>query len=72
MTSKRSYGSLTDELRHLREELRSMVAPPKPNPTRAFLHRHLAASRESAPPRRTHEAPDKPRRRRKPKPDGSR
>ena len=30
---------LTDELRQLREELRSMVAPPKPNPTRAFLHR---------------------------------
>lgn len=30
---------LTDELRHLREELKSMVAPPKPNPTRAFLHR---------------------------------
>jgi len=30
---------LTDELRRLREELRGMVAPPKPNPTRAFLHR---------------------------------
>jgi hypothetical protein len=30
---------LTDELRHLREELKGMVAPPKPNPTRAFLHR---------------------------------
>jgi hypothetical protein len=31
---------LTDELRQLREELRNMVAPPKSNPTRAFLHRH--------------------------------
>jgi len=30
---------LTDELKKLREELRGMVAPPKPNPTRAFLHR---------------------------------
>jgi len=30
---------LTEELRKLREDLRGMVAPPKPNPTRAFLHR---------------------------------
>jgi len=30
---------LTDELRELREELRSMVTPRKPNPSRAFLHR---------------------------------
>jgi hypothetical protein len=31
---------LTDELRRLRQELRSMVAPPKAqNPSRAFLHR---------------------------------
>jgi len=30
---------LTEQLRHLREELRSMVAPPKRNPSRAFLHR---------------------------------
>jgi len=31
---------LTNELRQLREELRDMVTPPKPSPTRAFLHRH--------------------------------
>jgi len=63
---------LTDELRHLREELRSMVAPPKPNPTRAFLHRQSwPPPRESAPPPQA-EAPDKPRPRRKPKPGGSR
>lgn len=31
---------LTDELKRLREELRGMVEPRKPNPTRAFLHRH--------------------------------
>ena len=30
---------LTGELKQLREELRNMVAPPKPNPSRAFLHR---------------------------------
>ena len=31
---------LTGDLKKLREELRDMVAPRKPNPTRAFLHRH--------------------------------
>jgi len=63
---------LTDELRHLREELRSMVAPPKPNPTRAFLHRQSwPPPRENAAPPHA-EAPDKPRRRRRAKPDGSR
>jgi hypothetical protein len=30
---------LTDELKSLRQELSDMVAPPKQNPTRAFLHR---------------------------------
>jgi hypothetical protein len=30
---------LTGELKRLREELRAMVSPPKPNPSRAFLHR---------------------------------
>lgn len=30
---------LTDELKTLRQELNDMVKPPKPNPTRAFLHR---------------------------------
>jgi hypothetical protein len=38
---KAELRTLTDELRQLREELRSMVAPPKPNPTRAFLHRQM-------------------------------
>jgi hypothetical protein len=30
---------LTGDLKKLREELRNMVSPPKPNPSRAFLHR---------------------------------
>jgi len=30
---------LTGELKQLREELRDLVAPPKQNPSRAFLHR---------------------------------
>jgi hypothetical protein len=30
---------LTGELKRLREELRSMLSPPKPSPSRAFLHR---------------------------------
>jgi len=59
---------LTDELRRLREELRGMVAPPKPNPTRAFLHRQAWP-----PPREGHnepaetaaERPRPPRRRRR-------
>ena len=46
---------LTDELRRLREELRGMVAPPKPNPTRAFLHRQSWPS-----PRETREVRDEP------------
>jgi hypothetical protein len=44
---------LTDELRTLRHELRDMVAPPKPSPSRAFLHRQ---SWPSTPPAAT--APD--------------
>jgi hypothetical protein len=36
---KAELRTLTDELKHLREELRSMVSPPKQNPSRAFLHR---------------------------------
>jgi hypothetical protein len=40
---------LTDELRHLREELRDMVAPPKQNPSRAFLHRRSWSGAASAP-----------------------
>jgi hypothetical protein len=41
---------LTDELKHLRQELNDMVAPPKQHPTRAFLHRQAwppVASRRS-------------------------
>ena len=30
---------LTEELKALRHELSEMVAPPRQNPTRAFLHR---------------------------------
>jgi hypothetical protein len=36
---KAELRTLTGELKHLREELRNMVSPPKPNPSRAFLHR---------------------------------
>ena len=36
---KAELRSLTGELKHLREELRNMVSPPKPNASRAFLHR---------------------------------
>ena len=66
---------LTDELRHLREELKGMVAPPKPNPTRAFLHRQSwPVSRDPReeppaqdPPPSANETPKPPRRRRKPR-----
>lgn len=36
---KAELRTLTDELRALRHELTNMLAPPKPNPSRAFLHR---------------------------------
>jgi hypothetical protein len=36
---KAELRTLTKELRRLREELRGMVTPPKPGPSRAFLHR---------------------------------
>jgi len=41
---------LTGELTRLRQELRAMVSPPKPNPSRAFLHRQAwpSTSRETA------------------------
>jgi hypothetical protein len=45
---KAELRTLTDELKHLREELRSMVSPPKQNPSRAFLHRQTWPS-ESKP-----------------------
>ena len=38
-TIKAELRAMTDELRRLREGLRNMVSPPKPNPSRAFLHR---------------------------------
>lgn len=67
---KAELRMLTGELKHLREELRDMVAPPKQNPTRAFLHRH-AWPQAAHPPvaRETAEAADKqkkaPRRKRR-------
>jgi hypothetical protein len=36
---KAELRAMTDELRKLREGLRNMVSPPKPHPSRAFLHR---------------------------------
>jgi hypothetical protein len=36
---KAELRAMTDELRRLRQGLRTMVSPPKPNPSRAFLHR---------------------------------
>ena len=36
---KAELRTLTDALKHLREELGHMVSPPKQNPSRAFLHR---------------------------------
>ena len=36
---KAELRTLTDELRHLREELRGMVEPKKPSPSRTFLQR---------------------------------
>jgi hypothetical protein len=58
---------LTGELKHLREELRGMVSPPKPNPSRAFLHRQswpATPSKEGAPAPPKIEAADTPRHRR--------
>jgi hypothetical protein len=59
---------LTQELRQLREELRGMVTPPKPNPARPLLHR------QSWPPRPSDEhlaeaadSRDKPHKKRKKK-----
>ena len=76
---KAELRHLTGELKHLREELRSMVSPSKtPNPSRAFLHRQswpaspATANEAKPPPRRETErakAPDErkkaPERRRK-------
>jgi hypothetical protein len=62
---KADLRSLTAELRRLREELRGMVTPPKPDPSRAFLHRQSWPSR---PPEVAAEQP--PRKRAKPKKKG--
>ena len=61
---KADLRTLTAELRRLREELRGMVTPPKPNPSRAVLHRQ---SWPSTPPAVAAEQP--PRKRSKPKKD---
>jgi hypothetical protein len=55
---------LTGELKHLREELRGMVSPPKPNPSRAFLHRQswpASSPKGGAPAPPKVEAADTPR-----------
>jgi hypothetical protein len=62
---KADLRSLTAELRRLREELRGMVTPPKPNPSREFLHRQ---SWPPTPPQVAAEQP--PRKRSKPKKKG--
>ena len=58
---------LTGELKQLREELRNMVAPPKPNPSRAFLHRQAwppQAARQTDAVAKAADKPPKRRRRR--------
>ena len=56
---------LTDELRRLREELRGMVTPRKPNPTRAFLHRQSWPAPRDVKDEPSEVAADRPRRVRK-------
>ena len=66
---KAELRTLTGELKHLREELRNMVSPPKPNPSRAFLHRQTwpesrpatAAERGIANPERPPRKKSKPK-----------
>jgi hypothetical protein len=54
---------LTDELKHLREELRDMVTPPKQRPARSLLHRHSwrPPSSEGPPRPEAREMPRKPK-----------
>ena len=47
---KAELRAMTDELRRLREGLRNMVSPPKPNPSRAFLHRQSWQPEAAEPP----------------------
>ena len=56
---KAELRELTGDLKKLREELKAMVSPPpKPNPSRAFLHRQAwepaprASADDSGPPKR--------------------
>jgi hypothetical protein len=47
---KAELRDLTSELRRVREELRGMVEPaPKPNSTRAFLHKQAWPTEKRAP-----------------------
>lgn len=57
---------LTKELKHLREELRDMVTPPKPRPTRALLRQSwpLPHPEISVPAEAAADKPRKPRKRR--------
>jgi hypothetical protein len=62
---KAELRTLTSQVRKLREELRNMVEPPKPNPSRAFLHRQ---SWPTTPPTASDDkrrAPQPPRRAKK-------
>jgi hypothetical protein len=54
---------LTDELKHLREELRDMVTPPKQRLARGLLHRQSwrPPSSEEPPRPEAHEVPRKPK-----------
>jgi len=64
---KAELRMLTGELKQLREELRNMVAPPKANPSRAFLHRQAwppPAARQTSIVAKAADKPPKRRRRR--------
>jgi hypothetical protein len=73
-TIKAELRAMTAELRRLREGLRNMVSPPKPNPSRAFLHRQSWPPETAEPPVPTPveppqaEAADRKRTRRRKKP----
>ncbi len=70
---KAELRAMTDELRKVREGLRNMVSRPKPNPSRAFLHRQSwPAPAETTPSAAADEKPargkTKPARRSRKKP----
>jgi hypothetical protein len=60
---------LTGELKQLREELRNMVAPPKTNPSRAFLHRQAWPAPTTRDTTVVAKAADKPPKRRRQRTD---